>query len=365
MRRFAARLFVLSTLFWSLGCDEAFDPASRVSSLRVLAVQPEPASGIPGEPVHLSMLLHDGRASFDDTATPPEPTVLWIGGCHNPPSRQFFGCYPAIRGLAAQLADASEGGAPPALEPVPGLVGIGREFDFTIPENILDTPRLDTDPIHFGVSYVFFAACAGELRLLVDSGDSLPLGCFDPESGKRLGPQDYVEGFTTVYTYEGSLNHNPVLTGIRFGGAEVTSQTCSSDSDCEDLAATAPHIEEFVCTDSERCAPVLERCDPGADEDRCAEYDVEPLVDRDSAEPDPTAPESSGEILWLNFFADAGSFANETRLLNDRETGWIDNHESSWRPIRREAGTVHMFTTVHDNRGGAAWGSFEVIVKDP
>ena len=41
------------------GCVDAFEPQSELSSVRVLAVRPSPASGSPGAEVKLDMLLHD------------------------------------------------------------------------------------------------------------------------------------------------------------------------------------------------------------------------------------------------------------------------------------------------------------------
>lgn len=352
-------MFVLAAL--AAGCAEGFPSPSLLDSLRVLAVQPEPASGVPGEPVTLTMLVHDGRSGREDAPEPTPPQVLWVGGCHNPPSRQYFGCYPAIEALARQLGEA----APDApLTPVPGYIGLGTEFELPLPEGILDdAPRYESDPIHFGVSYIFFAACAGELRLDLKAKGSLPVGCFDSASGRRLGPEDYVEGFTTVYTYEDELNHNPELESIKFAGSDVVLGPCEVDDDCEALAETLEGFKSYACSDAGQCIPAVARCD-GADS--CPEYPIEPDAPRDSAEPDPSAPDpGQAEILWLNFYADDGEFASETRLLNDRETGWVDNHASGWRPVRKTPGTVRLFATLHDNRGGADWRGFEVLLRDP
>ncbi len=350
-----------------VACANDFPPASRISSLRVLAVRPQPASGVPGEPVQLDMLAYDGRSSAPEAGRPPPFQVVWVAGCHNPPSRQFYACYPLLQGVARQLAEASGENAP--LTEVPGLVGLGTEFSFTIPEDILQSaPRLDTDPIHFGVSYVFFAACAGELRLQPDKQDRLPVGCFDAEDGHELGSRDYVEGFTTVYTYEGVVNQNPILTDLRFAGGELTLGECETDADCQARAEDLEGFNDYACSASGSCVPVVTRCEPGSG-DNCPEYDVTPLVDPASAEPDPGAPRqdggSSGEILWAKFYADAGEFSSETRLVHDRESGWVSNQKSRWRPFRREAGSVQLFTTLHDNRGGADWRAFEVLVQDP
>jgi len=354
-------LFVLGVLV--VGCEEGFAPPSLLESLRVLAVQPEPASGVPGEPVTLTMLVDDGRAGRDDFPEPAPPQVLWIGGCHNPPSRQFFGCYPAIEALARQLGEAAPDSSPP-ITPVPGYIGTGTEFELPLPEGILeDAPHYASDPIHFGVSYVFFAVCAGELRLDLHAKGSLPLGCFDSTTGRRLGSADYVEGFTTIYTYEDELNHNPELTAIKFAGSDVVIGDCDSDADCEALALGREGFKSYACSDAGQCVPSVTRCDNA---DSCPEYEIEPDATRESAEPDPSAPEAGhDEILWLNFYADAGELSSETRLLNDRETGWIDNHSNGWRPVRKTPGSVRLFATLHDNRGGADWRGFEVIVRDP
>ena len=345
------------------GCEGGFPSPALLTSLRVLAVQPEPASGVPGEPVTLSMLVTDGRRGQADEPEPAPPQILWIGGCHNPPSRQYFGCYPAIEAMARQLAEASPGSQPP-LMPVPGLIGVGTEFEFPVPEGILeDAPRYESDPIHFGVSYIFFAACAGELRLDLKSSGSLPVSCFDSATGRRLGSEDYVEGFTTVYTYEDSLNHNPELEDIEFAGAKVVLGPCAADDECEALAADLEGFKSYACSEAGQCIPAVARC---ANAEGCPEYSVEPMAQKESAEPDPSAPEvGHNEILWLSFYSDGGEFSTETRLLNDRETGWIDNHDNGWRPVEKAPRTVRLFVTLNDNRGGADWRSFDVMLRDP
>ena len=354
-------VFALAVLLF--GCAEGFTPPSKLESLRVLAVQPEPASGVPGEPVKLTMLFHDGRSEPDEV--PPAPEVLWIGGCHNPPSRQYFGCYAAIDAMVRQLSDAGgDADAPPPFTPVPGLLGMGPEFEFPVPEGMLEeAPRYDSDPIHFGVSYVFFAVCAGKLQLDPKSKGTLPLSCLDVDTGRRLGTDDYVEGFTTVYTYEGSLNHNPSLENIEFAGAPVSLGACESDADCGELASDLSGFKSYGCSATGQCIPMVTRCDG---DDSCPEYPIESFATRESAEPDPSAPEAGqGEILWLNFFADAGEFSADTRLLNDRETGWVDNHTNGWRPIQKTPGSARLFVTLNDNRGGADWQRFEVLLRDP
>jgi hypothetical protein len=128
-----------------VGCEPGFAPPSEVTTLRVLAVQPEPASGSPGVPVELSMLVADGKTEPDEPARPLQ--IAWLLGCHNPPTRLYFGCLPILRVLANGVDD-------PSSVP-PGTVAFGTDVTFPIPDDILSAaPRVSTDPVHFGVSYV-------------------------------------------------------------------------------------------------------------------------------------------------------------------------------------------------------------------
>jgi len=252
---------------------------------------------------------------------------------------------------------------------VPGLLGRDVDFEFQMPEDILTSaPYANTDAIHYGVSYVFFAVCAGELRLVSGPANRLPFGCFDPASGKELAASDYVEGFSTIFSFEGNVNQNPVLSRVLFNGAKVAAGECSEDADCVDVDSGSEAFHDYACGKSGQCVPRVDRCDP-KHEQACPEYSVFPEIAPESAEPDPGAATDNGtlpgEILWVNFFADAGSFSSDTRLAHDRQSGWIDNWESRFRPLRDQAGSVRLFVTLHDNRGGAAWQSFEVLVRDP
>ena len=69
------------------------------------------------------------------------------------------------------------------------------------------------------------------------------------------------------------------------------------------------------------------------------------------------------EILWANFYATDGDFQSAAQLVNDRATGWIEEHGSYFHPPET-SGTIDLYVTVHDERGGAAWSSFQVLVRD-
>lgn len=310
------------------GCEPGFEPQSKVSSLRVLAVQPEPASGSPGVPVALSMLVADGKTEPDEPARPLQ--IGWLLGCHNPPTRLYFGCMPVLRALARGLDD-------PSSVP-PGTVQLGTDVVFPIPDDILSAaPRVPTDPVHFGVSYAFFAVCAGQLRPRPDVTDRIPLDCVDPMSGRSLGASDFVVGFTTVYSYEGSVNQNPVLESLTFDAAPVPDPACLPDDPT--------------------CLPKVKAC---ALEDRgkCPAHRVAPTITPESAE----RLASGGEILWASYYASAGSFQTPTQLVNDRATGLVGDYSGTFR-APAEAGRVRIWVTINDQRGGAVWETFDVLVE--
>jgi hypothetical protein len=310
------------------GCEPGFEPPSKIAGLRVLAVQPEPASGSPGVPVALSMLVADGKAEPEEPARPLQ--IVWLLGCHNPPTRLYYGCLPILRSLARGLDD-------PTSVP-PGALGFGTDVDLDIPDDILSAaPRVPTDPVHFGVSYAFFAVCAGQLRPRPDVTDRVPLDCVDPVTGQALGASDFVLGFTTVYSYEGSVNENPVLEAVTFDAATVPDPACPAGDTT--------------------CLPKVAACALEARE-KCPAHRVAPRVTPESAE----RVDGGGEILWASYYASAGTFSTPTQLVNDRATGPVADYSGTFR-APAEPGPVRIWVTVNDQRGGAAWETFDLMVE--
>jgi hypothetical protein len=346
-----ARCLALAPLVGA--CGPGYDPPSVVDSLRVLAVRPEPASGAPGETITLEMLVADGARKPGEA--PRALEVVWLGGCHNPEARLYYGCFPGLSAIARELSDAVVETPPDALPP--GAFSIGTTFEVPLPDDILsNSPRYPQDTVHFGVSYAFFAACAGELRPRPERTDRVPLACVDPESGAERGAGDFVQGFATLPTYEGARNDNPLLESVRFGTRDVVDQTCENDEDCDAVPGAEPG--DYGCSSGRRCAPVVRPCSPDSD---CSRHLVFPEVDQASAEALPGA--DGKEILWANFYATDGEFQTDAQLVNDRATGWVDEH-GAYFVAPEETGEVELFVTVHDERGGAAWSAFPVLVRD-
>jgi hypothetical protein len=204
---------------------------------------------------------------------------------------------------------------------------------------------------------VFFFACAGERFVLDPSAESLfPIICEDAD-GNALGPDDYVAGYTSIYSYEDIGNSNPVVTGFKFRGEEV-------DADCIGVECVDAALPEIDC--DKPGAPCVPVCEDDGDES-CPKYEAQPVVDQElSVEPDEVAKIAYGddfqEQLWINYYVDHGSITPDVKLLNDATKGWNPEYFANFR-APREPGRVSIWALVHDNRGGVEFARFTISAQ--
>ena len=81
------------------GCSEEEPPDE--DALTIAAVRVNPPSGQPGDSL-TAELLHGGRMHADEDESDYE--VVWLGGCHNPPSGEYYGCLPSLSRLVHDLS---------------------------------------------------------------------------------------------------------------------------------------------------------------------------------------------------------------------------------------------------------------------
>ena len=328
-------------------CAASFDPASKVSSLRILALVADKPYAQPGEDVTLSMTVHDAL----DRQNGPRPVqVVWVAGCFDPPGDQYFLCFEQLAQALSELGP----GAPqpdglveadlviPAASGTPGVV----DFTFQVPDDIITRrPKSFSGP-HYGISYVFFVACAGQLapgELSAPPAGGVPdfpVKCLDGD-GNPLGPESFVPGYTQVYSFDdGRTNANPVLTGVRLGDSELAID-----------AADAPRVPRCPLTDDDRRKSGCAR----PQDDACNEVELEGLIG-DTAEFDSDAEDAQGrplrETVWMNYFADAGNMSADITLVSDATLGY-QAHATTWLPPS-EPGIVTFWVVVRDQRGGSS-----------
>jgi hypothetical protein len=334
-------------------CGPTFDRQSELKSLRVLAVQKDKPYALPGETVNLSMLWVDASPK---AGRPVQ--FRWLSGCTNPPGDLYQGCFPQLAGaLAAQ--------------PMP-LENDRDTYSFSIPDTIISdrkAPAAANQPV-YGLSIVFFAVCAGELTFAPSLGASaLPIECRDAE-GKPLGSDDFVAGYTSVYSFQGFSNENPVFSvdpdpDLGTGPFEFRGQRFAADcvnEACLDAEAAPP--SDDLCSD-----PTDVRCIPTCADDgdpTCPGHAFSPGVDALSAESDSVSDQVFGgsyqEQMWIAYYVDHGGVKSDVRLLNDATKGWNPNYGTQlYAP--KEPGPVRIWAVVHDNRGGVSWSRFSVQAK--
>lgn len=199
MRRVLCGL-VLSTI---AGCGSPFDPPSRITRLRLLAVTADLPYAHAGETVTLQALAHDpaGRAIGWGWAT-----------CTNPPSATVMGCLAALD---------------------PGSFTIGASsHSITVPA----TARVGRGAM-LGVVAV---ACPGALALVPGQ---IPFRCHD--GARALATNEFDIGMKRVLVRARDRNENPRIDRVTFDGADWPEDlvpevgTCAEEEvdDCPDAHA--------------------------------------------------------------------------------------------------------------------------------
>lgn len=362
-----------SFLLWPAGCGDDFTPASEITSLRILNVAADQSYPQPGETVTLTM-------NFERAPEAPNEDlqVLWLGGCFNPPGDEYYGCY----GQIAQALQATQAKSKPSTDVafrstmLDGDV-LSDDFKLTLPESwIRDRPAAQAGP-SFATAFVFFALCAGELRIneaatgsasgsASGSGDDKPSGnlsdiefpfeCVD-QDGERVGPEGFVPGYTQLYGFaDERRNANPIPKTVWFADQDTSTEVLRAKS-CKDTKAKA---------ESGGCAKEASS--------KCTDYDLELRTPLSTREPDPDSKEGEeiNEVLWVEWLATGGSFSAGATLLSEAKIKSPADESSkaskelvskiTWLPPK-EKGEVRLHAVLRDSRGGSTLQSFKVLVE--
>jgi hypothetical protein len=330
-----------------LGCGPKFDSPDELRSLRVLAVHKDVPYAQPGQTVNLEMLWEDASIDVLDGATTRTVQVAWSSACFDPPGDLYYACF-----------------TDPTL--FAGGFDLGNTTSFVMPKDIISRrpPPSQARNSPYGIAYVFFAVCAGTLTPLKgDSATAFPIGCKD-DKGNLLGSDDFVAGYTSVYSFASFSNNNPVISGFSFNGKPLQpEQFCQGDA-CQAMAGS--NVPPTVTCDPTSDALCLPTC--AADGDKsCTGYSVKPtLVQADNQELDSVSAKLVGrdvtEQMWINYYTDGGDFKSPVRLLNDATSGWNDSYDTDFY-APKAVGPSRIWAVVHDNRGGVSWAGITVNLQ--
>ena len=321
-----------------------FDPQSLIKSVRVFAARADKPYAAPGETVNLEVLAFDGRP---DRRRPMK--VTWLPFvCKNPPNDAYYACF--LQAARAGDGGAEAGGGSDAGGGVFGGLRAGVDLTPFLPSSATTTFTMPADAITshdppkgtaeaYGLAILFNMACAGHLELVDDpraGPQTVPIGCFD-ENHTRLGPDDYVFGFTRVYAYGTRRNANPEIVEATFEGKPINPQT---------------GIKIDHCTTAAR-----------AD---CPELKIDVSVPESSWEINPEDIDPDGvvrhEQIWAAYYSDMGLFESDARLLYDPRAGRIDGSETKYQ-APNDTGDGNIWILVHDNRGGVNWLQIPIHVR--
>jgi hypothetical protein len=269
----------------------------------------------PGETVALDALGVD----------PKGRTLTWgWATCDNPADSSATGCLEELRAARASGKDVR---LTTGVDATTFSVDIGDDALSALPASARE---------HATVG-VLAVACPGVLEPTITAttsvADPLPVICRDADSGKRLGPFDYIVGMKRLFVRESDRNANPEIGRILWDGkpwdqADVPSvvacdKDTNSPSDCPEAVRHRVSIE-----------PAKESFEHGIDEDGQA-FD---------------------EQLVVQYYADQGAFADDVRIATDPETKWVARASSRGKDAQ-------FWLVARDNRGGVVWAERTVHVK--
>jgi hypothetical protein len=364
-----------------------------VSTLRVLAVQKDNPYARPGETVNLSMLVSDGAP------TPRALQITWLGGfCENPLGDRYAGCFADLAGKQ---------GAGPFGLPEGVVVGQGPTFSVPLTPTIISRrpPPVNRRQTPYGVSYVFFTACAGQIGP-APAGELFPIACFDTKTKGRVSPEGFVAGYSEIFAYDELRNQNPIVTGFEVDGQAVAPDCIgvdcvaqgiplppdagapgasplgdagptSQDGSAADASPSAdasspeggkadgghvkkpppppPQVADPCDHDTPAC---IDMCTEPKQDDCKPKHSIKLIVDPASVEHDTVQESTQGgtvyEQLWIDYYTEQGKIPVEVKLLGDATAGYQEAHESELLAPRKP-GVFHVWGVAHDNRGGTQW----------
>jgi hypothetical protein len=328
------RALLLSAFVLSSACGGDFDPSSRITSLRVIAVgaKKQTATGIdpkgaswahPGDTVEISTLWDDPLNRDTQWA--------WIT-CELPSSSTVLGCF---QKFAKDAAAAQAAGKPliPTIGPKKPRGETLDHFEVKVRPDIFTNPPVDEGGRKGATIGVILIACPGLLKVVEQqSKNDLPIQCVD-EDDKPLSSDQWIAGLKRVFVREKDENADPVIKGVTFEGADwpegeerVFGSSCATDENRFDR-----------CTDEGKHA-IGVNIDPASFETGTDEFG-QPFT----------------EQLVVQYYATEGLFQYDVKRGQDPNTVFVGR--------TGKLGAHTMWIVVRDNRGGVAWVQRKIRIQ--
>jgi hypothetical protein len=238
-----------------------FAPASRLTDLRLVAVQADKPAAEPGDAVKLSAIYHDEAE---------RPLNIGYAMCDGSTSSAALDC------LRVMDLDTLVIGQDQA------------EFEFTMPERSGEAKRDSA----IGVAVI---VCPGEI--VRGDTNGVPIAC--EVDGQALDVNDFEMGVKRVFFAGETPNHNPEISALRWDGepwpADEIKEVTPCDKDSDELEDCKPAFRHTIA---------LEAADA-----------VEDFVD---AQGNPVT-----EQVVAQFYATGGTFEYDVRTLATASTRWV------------------------------------------
>ena len=297
-------------------CGATFDPVTRITDFRLIAVAVDKPYAAPGEEVTATTLTVEpfGRPV----------TYAWTT-CLNPSDSTVNACLGAIE------AEAAAGRAPAIVQ------GTGRSsFTWKVPAEALSTlPPFARSGALAGIVTV---ACPGTLEIapLGERRDGgLPFTCLDAIGGAELPYERYVVSVKRVFLREKDRNANPQLAGLTWDGAPW------AENELRETGACDNDTNVYGDCEGGESHLIVAQPAPGPAEAGVDELGV-----------------SFAERVAVQYYATAGTFdfGDRTGETADAGTKWVAGASARGKEVT-------MWFVIRDNRGGVSWAARRVRVR--
>ena len=305
-------------------CGADFDPGSRITDLRVMAVRADVPYAKPGEAVNLDSLW------FDPHMKDPARSRQWAWAtCVDPIASDVVSC---LQSIAQEVQRTHK---PPQL-----IIGNDQDvFKLTVPADAIS--RLPPEARRSAIVGVITIVCPGTIQLPKDfsqlSRTDLPIKCVGA-GGVDLPIDQWVLGIKRIFVRGNDRNANPKVARVTWDGADWPKDEIKEVSACSDDGNRYDK-----CVDQEH-------------------HDVALTLTDDSYE---SGTDEFGtsfqEQVIVEYYATEGLFEHDVKVAKQPTTGFAARQQS--RAPANEGGIITVFMVAHDNRGGVAWEERKVHVK--